>query len=799
MNSKLRFLTFILLIGIFTWQAKAQVVKTVGATGADFTSLRQAMAAINSNIGGEYVGAIELQIIDNIIEPTEGAISPGLVTISSSTVWTSLKIYPTVSGKTISGDYSGALISIEGANNVTIDGRKNQIGTTRALTIINTGGTNLALASTISFKMDASNNTVKYCTIKGSGTNSNGGTISFGSTTALGGNNNNTISNNLITNASSTLIPTYSIFSAGSLPNGAPNKLNTISNNDFADFFVPATDPAQLNMAIRLDKLNDSWTITGNSFYQTTPFVAIEDASYEVIHIQSGASHTISGNYIGGSATKCGGTPWTKTEGNNFFTGILVSTNASPVSNILNNTIKNINWTNTSNAEWHAINIQGGVNITGNIIGDFNTPGSITFTSGLGSSSSQFYSIQLINSGVATVSNNKIGSIVAGSSDPAAAVTFYGIFNQSTGTTTVSGNTIGNPAVPNSISVGGSTGNNFIYGIRSIGTGTSVYSGNSISNLTNNGKAFIGGFYVQNGTNTLTGNFITKLAYSNSTTASNGMYGIDFIGSIGTANISNNIISLGGNTINTIYGISVENKTAASNSNFYFNTVNISGIDPSATGMSYCLSSKDPLNLNRDFRNNIFTSTRSSSGVGATGLHYGIFLNYGTGTLNCNYNDYYVSGNASVLGNYAAIDLSTLPIVTEQIGNDANSLVLNPGFANALGTSDVDYKTSATLPGVSGTGIVVDYLGVARGSSPRMGAFEVLYSGLTDHQMDSPYHLIHTSTGIRATFEGDAAIELYTISGLLIDKINATDSYSHKLDNGVFIIRINGKASKFIW
>ena len=83
-------------------------------------------------------------------------------------------------------------------------------------------------------KMDASNNTVKYCTIKGSGTNPSGGTISFGSTTALGGNNNNTISNNLITNASSTLIPTYSIFSAGSLPNGAPNKLNTISNRSHA-------------------------------------------------------------------------------------------------------------------------------------------------------------------------------------------------------------------------------------------------------------------------------------------------------------------------------------------------------------------------------------------------------------------------------------------------------------------------------------------------------------------------------------------------------------------------------------
>ena len=199
MNSKLRSFLLILFLGLFAWQAEAQIIKTVGATGADFTSLRQAMAAVNGNIGGEYVGAIELQIVDNTIEPSDGVISPELVGINVSTVWTSLKIYPTVKGKTISGDFSGALISLNGANNVTIDGRINQLGTTRALTIINTGGTNLAIASTISLKMDASNNTVKYCTIKGSSTNLYGGTISFGSTSAIGGNNNNIISNNLIT------------------------------------------------------------------------------------------------------------------------------------------------------------------------------------------------------------------------------------------------------------------------------------------------------------------------------------------------------------------------------------------------------------------------------------------------------------------------------------------------------------------------------------------------------------------------------------------------------------------------
>ena len=150
------------------------------------------------------------------------------------------------------------------------------------------------------------------------------------------------------------------------------------------------------------------------------------------------------------------------------------------------------------------------------------------------------------------------------------------------------------------------------------------------------------------------------------------------------------------------------------------------------------------------------------------------------------------------MGNFAAIDKNSVPIVTGQTGNDAGSLNLNPGFANAVGTSAVDFKTSAVLAAVAGTGILVDYANVARGATPRMGAYETIISGLNDHQMAFPYRLNHTSTGIHITFDGEASIELYTIGGQMIDKLKATDSYSHNLNNGVFVIRINGKTSKFI-
>lgn len=55
-----------------------------------------------------------------------------------------------------------------------------------------------------------------------------------------------------------------------------------------------------------------------------------------------------------------------------------------------------------------------------------------------------------------------------------------------------------------------------------------------------------------------------------------------------------------------------------------------------------------------------------------------------------------------------------------------------------------------------------------------------------------------TSKGVEVLLQGEAAIELYSINGVLIDKAKVNGTYSHDLNNGVYIIRVNGKASKFI-
>ena len=55
-----------------------------------------------------------------------------------------------------------------------------------------------------------------------------------------------------------------------------------------------------------------------------------------------------------------------------------------------------------------------------------------------------------------------------------------------------------------------------------------------------------------------------------------------------------------------------------------------------------------------------------------------------------------------------------------------------------------------------------------------------------------------TETGIIAQFEGKAVVELYTLNGVLIEKTQVYQSYSRNLDKGVYILRVNGQAKKFV-
>ncbi len=110
-----------------------------------------------------------------------------------------------------------------------------------------------------------------------------------------------------------------------------------------------------------------------------------------------------------------------------------------------------------------------------------------------------------------------------------------------------------------------------------------------------------------------------------------------------------------------------------------------------------------------------------STTAGAS-LHFAAYFNYTASTnITLDYNNYFVSGTGGVIGYWNATNKTALPIIT---GQDANSLNIDPGFTNAGGTSVEDYHISALLPGVTGTGITIDFHGVTRGVIPNMGALE---------------------------------------------------------------------------
>ena len=156
----------------------AQVTVT-GSTGADgaYTRLGLAFTAINGT--AQTGNNIVVTISANSTETAAATLNAG--------AWTTLKIYPTVTGLTISGNLSTPLIDLNGADNVTIDGRVNSTGTTKDLIITNTSTSSTAGTSTIRFINTAENNIVKYCKIKGAETNTSSGIILFSTASAGNG------------------------------------------------------------------------------------------------------------------------------------------------------------------------------------------------------------------------------------------------------------------------------------------------------------------------------------------------------------------------------------------------------------------------------------------------------------------------------------------------------------------------------------------------------------------------------------------------------------------------------------
>ena len=180
------------------WTGQAiRVTANAGTQGpTDYTSLKAAFDAINA---GTHQGAITIMVNASTTETASAVLYQ--TGYNSTSSYTSVNIYPTITGLSITGDLATPLIDLNGANKVIINGSLNGVNAGKSLTISNTSTSNTAGTSTIRFINDASTNTVEYCTIKGSSLYDLGGVVFFSTTNVATGNHGNLIDNNNITNS----------------------------------------------------------------------------------------------------------------------------------------------------------------------------------------------------------------------------------------------------------------------------------------------------------------------------------------------------------------------------------------------------------------------------------------------------------------------------------------------------------------------------------------------------------------------------------------------------------------------
>ncbi len=325
----------------------------------------------------------------------------------------------------------------------------------------------------------------------------------------------------------------------GSLSSGSVNSNISITNNTFSNFSVYA-------IYLKSSETSDTWTISGNSFYQTGSQTPV--ANVQVVSINSGSGHTITGNYIGGQAASCGGSAYTLATSAFGFYGIYFSSlfSGASANTISSNTISNLNITNSYSSPFFCILADGsstfniGSSGNGNVIGSTSGTGNITITTSYAGTCYPTMISNRSSGNTNTVSYNNIGSITINGT--ATNAYFDGIDILLSGSITVSYNTIGNSTSGNIII--SSSGYGYI-GIYSDATGNATITQNTIQNFnlsqTGSTTYAFGIYQPGSATNSITYNTIGN-SNSNNMAAAVNAWVVGIYGSAGTNTISHNTI-----------------------------------------------------------------------------------------------------------------------------------------------------------------------------------------------------------------------------------------------------------------
>ncbi len=717
----------------------------------NYLNLTSAFTAINSS---SQTGAnIVVTINRNLTEPATGA-------VLNQGTWSSLTIQPAAgSGKTISGNVNAGspLIDFNGADNVTIDGI-NSGGT--SLTLSNTSTSGTAGTSTVRFRNDAVNNEVTNCNIFGSSQTDYSNpcaTVLFGGNAVATGNDNNVISNCNIGPAGGNL-PVCAVYFAGTT--GSPSLYNdndTVRNCNIYDYFKSNSHIAGLMIVDG----NKSVSILNNKFYQTASRTYTSsnlDHHFILINNVNGDGFTVSGNTLGYSSSSSTGTYTLQSPSQGNFYGVNINVGISVPTLIRNNTIANIQL----NGNWNSANLinvaEGNVSVDSNTIGS-QTGNSINYTTLNSFNTQQVNGIKLSGNGNKTVNANIIGGITA----TGPVCYYYGINLSTSGNPTWNcfGNIVGG-TVSNSLR-NLATGTNFTSGIsaQSGGTGSFNSGNNIIRNIESNvtGSSFnqgTSGMYlsIPTGSVNASNNLIHSIVSSNASQqtrvsgialyAGNCSISGNAIHTLNTANNTSSIVGINsfaptGNIVNNMVSLGRDSAGASVTygcgifgiydwsgaSNYYFNSIHISGSAVNGASNSYALYSTTT--GNRRYTNNIFMNSRSNNG--STGKHYAIQV-AGTSAnppgLICNYNDLFAGGTGGMLGYFNNADVADISSWKSATGKDTNSISADAKF---VGSSDL-HIDSTVASSVNAAGSVIsgfteDFDGNLRnGSTPDIGADE---------------------------------------------------------------------------
>lgn len=138
-------------------------------------------------------------------------------------------------------------------------------------------------------------------------------------------------------------------------------------------------------------------------------------------------------------------------------------------------------------------------------------------------------------------------------------------------------------------------------------------------------------------------------------------------------------------------------------------------------------------------------------------------------------------------------------------GKDANSKNVDVTFA-AESTGDLHLAgasiQNSDLSVASIATVTTDIDGTTRQNPTYVGAHQsvlpFITTALDGNNANNLSKIIRTSTGIRVELAGEASIALYSVNGALIESKRFNGTYTRDLTSGIYIIKINGDASKFV-